>query len=57
MATSFKINVDGKVYKKWTEEAMKSAVEAVGDIGGDESTILSIRGATKRFNVPIETLR
>ena len=54
MATSFKTNVGSKVHKKWTEEAMKSAVEAVG---GDESTILSIRGAAKRFNVPIETLR
>ena len=54
MATSSKTNVGSK--EKWTEEAMKSAVEAVGD-GGDEDTILSIRGATKRFNVPVETRR
>ena len=47
----------GKVCKKWTEEAMKNAVEAVGDIGGEEETILSVRGAAKRFNVPVETLR
>ena len=56
MATNSKTDVGGKVRKKWTEEAMKSAVEAVGD-GGDEETILSIRGAAKRFNVPVETLR
>ena len=56
MATSSKTDVGGKVRKKWTKEAMKSAVEAVGD-GGDEETILSIRGAAKRFNVPVETLR
>ena len=57
MAMNSKPNVGGKVRKKWTEEAMKSAVEAVGDIGGDEKTILSLRGAAKRFNVPVETLR
>ena len=47
MATSSKTNVGSKVHKKWTEEAMKSAVEAFGDVGGDEETILSIRGAVK----------
>ena len=47
MATSSKTNVGGKVCKKWTEEVMKSAVQAVGDVGGDEETILSVRGAAK----------
>ena len=55
MATSSKTDTGSKVCKKWTEEAMKSTVEAVGD-GGDEETILSIRGAVKCFNVPVETL-
>ena len=43
MATSSKTNVGSKVHKKWTEEAMKSAVEAVGD----EETILSVREAAQ----------
>ena len=57
MASSSSTNVGGKVRKKWTEEAMESAVKAVGDIGSDEETVLSVRGAAKRFNVPVETLR
>ena len=47
MATSSKAKVGGKVRKKWTEEAMKSAVEAVGDVSGDDKAILSVRGAAK----------
>ena len=57
MASNSKTKVGSKVCKKWTEEAMKNAVEAVGDVGDDEETILSVRGAAKRFNVPVETLR
>ena len=57
MATSSKAKVGSNVCKKWTEEAMKSAIEAVGDISGDEKAILSVRGTAKRFNVLVETLR
>ena len=44
---SSKTKVGDKVHKKQTEEAMKSAIEAVGDISGDEKAILSIKGAVK----------
>ena len=47
MATSSKAKVGIKAHKKWTKEAMKSAVEAVGDVSGDEKAILSVRRATK----------
>jgi len=57
MATSGTTHVGGKMRKKWTQEAMKSAVEAVGEVTSDEETVLSLRGAAKRFNVPVETLR
>jgi len=57
MAASGKTQVGGKVSKKWTEEAMTSAVEAVGEVTSDEETVLSLMGAAKRFNVPVETLR
>ena len=43
MAANSKTKVGGKVRKKRTEEAMKNAVEAVGDVGDDEETILSVR--------------
>jgi len=46
----------GKKCKKWTEEAMKSAVEALGDVSGDEETVISLMEAVKRFNVLVETL-
>ena len=35
MARSSKTKVGSKVHKKWTKEATRSAVEAVGDISGD----------------------
>ena len=35
MARSSKTKVGSEVHKKWTEEATRSAVEAVGDISGD----------------------
>ena len=54
MAASGKTHVGGKVHKKWTEEAMTCAVEAVGEVTSDEETL---RGAVKRLNVPVETLR
>jgi len=47
MAASGKTHVGSTVCKKWTEEAMTSAVEAVGEVTSDEETVLSLRGDAK----------
>ena len=47
MARSSKTKISSKMHKKWTEEATRSATEAVGDISDDYKAILSIREAAK----------